>query len=431
MRILSDQAGGISRRRSTTLSSEGGGRGMALLMVLTSIAVLTSVAIEFAWQTRVDTTLAATARDELRAHYLARSAVNLSRLLLHFQYQLDRQSGGPLGLLGQAGGAAGGMPKIRLWELIPIESEAVNTFVGSVAAPPSDEVPAPPPSVRPGQAVPATGLRSFGSFEGGFAATIQDEESKINVNKLNNPGSRGAIAMQQLLLLWNDPRWDFLFEEETRWRERYTREEIALHIRDWIDENETGSAIDRVTGEIADGFSDELGPYTRYPQRYQPKNALFDSVEELYLVAGVSDRLMAAFGDRLTVFPDINAKLNVNTSDPMQQYANILVAAADPNLPILRDPVFVRQVLEQLEMARAFGGFIGLTVQQFVGILKAAGIPVKPAIEHNPQGNDELGDSSQTFRIEGVGRVGDVSRRITAVVRYDEGLGKLLYWRED
>src|SRR5207245_1298688 len=81
-------------------------------------------------------------RDELRAYYLARSAVNLSRLLLHFQKQVD-QLGGQLGpvlssvLAGQAPRTGtGGVPQapaaapasnlgIRLWEILPIDSNAM------------------------------------------------------------------------------------------------------------------------------------------------------------------------------------------------------------------------------------------------------------------------------------------------------------------
>lgn len=403
---------------------------MALLLVLTSIAVLTAVAVEFSYDTRIDTTLAANSRDELRAYYMARSATNLSRLVLHFQHQLDQQGG----QLQQAAAAAGmpdmGMPKIRLWEALPVESSAINMFIGAASGPPSTDTPDAPLSPRPGEAVPATGLMSFGSYEGGFSASITDEESKINLNRLNNPGATGRVAAQQLMMLWNDPRWDFLFNETTSHGEKYTREELLLHLRDWIDEDQSGSALDRVSGEIVQAAADEVGPYTRYRPAYKPKNALFDSMDEVYQVAGVTDRLMAAFGDRLTVYPDINAKLNINTNDPMQQYVNILIAAADENHMALQNPATIQLILEQIELARMLP-FTSLSVSQFVGILEGAGIPVKPEIKHNPQANDVMSDQSQTFRIEAVGQVGDVTKKLTSVVRYDQALGKLLHYRED
>ena len=71
-------------------------RGAALLLVLMVVAVVTVLATELAYDTRVSLQIAANARDELRASYQARGAVALSRLVLHFQQRLD-----------QAGGAAG------------------------------------------------------------------------------------------------------------------------------------------------------------------------------------------------------------------------------------------------------------------------------------------------------------------------------------
>jgi general secretion pathway protein K len=51
-------------------------------MVLTWIALSVALVSEFSYGTSVDAAQAANARDELRAHYLARSSVNLSRMLI-------------------------------------------------------------------------------------------------------------------------------------------------------------------------------------------------------------------------------------------------------------------------------------------------------------------------------------------------------------
>jgi general secretion pathway protein K len=450
MRIFSDRAS------ATTVARDArGGRGVALLMVLTSIAVLTAVAVDFAYNTRVDTTLAVHARDSLRAEYMAKSALNFGRLVLHFQNQIDGQSGqlqsalgsltGALG--GNAGAAAGaaagasglgGIGALRLWELLPVESGAISTFVGAAAAPPSlDEAPLPGAgaAAEPGKAVPATGLLSFGTFDGGFHAEIQDEESKLNLNRLGGIASMSRATALQLYMLWVDPRWDFLFDRENSHRERYNRFDQLTLIRDYVDEDEVESSLDQTAllapaGDVfVAGFGDEEGPYTRYEPRYKPKNAPFDSLPEVYLVPGVTDRFMAAFGDRITVYPDRNTPVNVNTSDPLQQLANIQSAARDPNQPALQDPRIIQTIFEQLALLRAVPG-VGITLQSFVSVVEAAGIPVKPEIKNNAA-NNPLGDKSQTFTIRATGRAGDVERTLTAVVRYDQGLGKLLYYREE
>jgi len=421
----------VQRRRARGGARGGGQRGMALILVLSSIAVLTAVAVDFAYNTQVDTRLAVSARDELRAYYLAKSATNLSRLLLSFQNQID----GQMGAAGAAaGGALGGMGNIRLWEAIPLDSSAITAFVEATSGGPSDEEPPLAPlHPEPGEAIPTAGLASFGSFDGAFMAEIEDEESKVNLNKLDNPGNRGIIAATQLLNLMVDPRWNFLFDEMNSHRERYTREEILIRIRDWIDTDEVETTLNpgSPTELFVPGFGDEEGPYTRYTPRYKPKNALFDSMEEVYQVAGITDRFMAAFGASLTVYPDINSKLNVNTNDPLQQLMLIRDAAADPLAPALNNPIIIEQILEQIAMVRMLGPMMGMTVQQFVSILEANGIVVRPEIKHNPAANDYLGDKSQTFLIRATGQAGTVSKTLVSVIRYDQGLGRLLYYREE
>jgi general secretion pathway protein K len=148
-------------------------------------------------------------------------------------------------------------------------------------------------------------------------------------------------------------------------------------------------------------------------------------------VHGVTDRFMAAFRDRLTVYPDVNARPNVNTDDPLMMYMAIL-SVADPTRPDprLKDPVFMQEVVSRIQAARAFS-FFGMSVADFVAVVEAAGIAVNPSIKANPAGNRLLGDKSSTFSIKSVGEAGSVQKTITAVIRLDDGLGRLLYWREE
>src|SRR5262245_31508711 len=65
--------------------------GVALIVVTVTIAVLGAVVGDFAFNARVDLEAAANARDTLRAEYLARSGIQLSRLLIKVQQSvLDR-----------------------------------------------------------------------------------------------------------------------------------------------------------------------------------------------------------------------------------------------------------------------------------------------------------------------------------------------------
>lgn len=455
------------------------GRGVALLFVLVTVAILTSVAVDFSYNTRVNLELAAQSRDALRARSLAMSAMNFSRLLLKFQKQLDtvsgaatqgigdimsklggqdptqleelaRQAGVNLpaggiqsllgGLGGAAGGGGGGSPSlsIRLWEVVPIDSNAALSFISAAfPAPDEDAEDKARERQRTASSMPddqgSPIDASFGEFTGNFGAKITDEDQKINAQRLEYSLGGGALAtLAQLHAMIDDPKFDFIFSEEDRNRDVVERKDLILALKDWIDADETQSTLDltAVPSPFVPGFGDENGPYSRYKRRYKAKNAKLDTVQELHQVWGVDDAFMTAFGDRLTVYPDVNSTLNINTDDPLQMLINIITAAENPNDPALRDPVRLQLIMEQIRLLKRFP-FIGLSVGTFARIIEGAGIKVKPVIMANSAQNVFLGDRSSTFRIVATGEVGRVKKTLTAVVRYDDGLGQLLYWHEE
>jgi general secretion pathway protein K len=426
-------------------------RGVALILVLTTIAILTSIGVDFSYSSRVSLKLAENLRDETRAYYMARSAVNISRLLLHFQKQVDGMGSqlGPAlqGILGQKASPAAPVPPgaqgqpgaqasqslgIRLWELVPVDSNAFSAFLaGSVQG--LDKLAS---SERPAPAPAEEGLaqHTFGASDGSFHARITDENSRINVQRLNGLSGAAYTTLVQLRAMMSDPKYDFIFNEEDANRDRVSRDDVIIAMKDWADLDETGSAIDPTNNAspFVSGYSDENGAYDRYVPRYKAKNDKFDSLEELYMVRGVNDRFMAAFGDRLTVWPDINARLNINPNDPQQMLTNILIAAQNPNDAALRDPRLLQTILKEIQLRKMFS-FFGMSAQDFVSILAANGIRLRKEIDPRLGGNANqfFGSTSDTFRIVATGRVGRIEKSVTAVVRYDDSLGKMLYWKED
>jgi len=455
------------RKRSRTQSAIAE-RGVAMIIVLVGLAVLAVVANEIRYNSIVELRLAANARDDLRATYLARSGLAMSRLMLKFQKQLDQvqipnlgsllqQYGGLLGgaggganglsdLLNQAGGAAGGnaVPppqtmSIQLWRMARIDCYMLQGLIPQNdeqqkfgIAPPSHSKKFDFDEENPELAKAQEALQ-FGGFKGCFESTITDEEERINIARLNAPALSAAVTLGQLMATLSDKKYAFLFEHEDSHHERVQPADVILAMRDWIDEDEAGDQIN-TTGQgdpFIKGFSDENGPYQDYSPRYHAKNAGFDSLDELYMVHGVNDRFMAAFKDKFTVYPDINARLNINTDDPMLLWVDIL-SVADPSKPDprLADPVFIDTVIQKIRAARVFALF-GMSVTDFVNIIQAAGVAVNPTILNNVQNQRFLSDKSSTYRVKVKGTAGDVTRTITTVIRLDDGLGRLVYWRED
>ena len=292
------------RRRTRTR------RGVTLLMVTVSIAILTAVAAEFAFQTRVDLELATHQRDALRAEYLAKSSIGLARMLLLFQKQLDRTA-------GQIPGLPQGMNlNLQLWRMAKLDCLLMNSVVPQSGAGRRGKF-----AITGAGGVDEQGRIQYGGFSGCFDARIEDEQEKLNVNALAGLQTGTAQgAVQRLYNLVSDKRFDFVFDREDANRIKANPNDVLIAIKDWVDDDDVQSALNvNALGQatLQPGFSDEAALYTRYTPRYRPKNSWFDSLAELYLVNGVTDRFMAAFGDRLTVYPDPNAPLNVNSDDPL------------------------------------------------------------------------------------------------------------------
>lgn len=461
-----------------------GERGVALLLVLVGIAVLALVANEVRYNSMVELRLATNQRDELRAHFLARSGIALSRLILRYQKQVDQIpipnfgamlqqaiGGNPAlaGLLGMAGGAgglpgglpgaggmlgAGGMPgapgmppgapgmstaSIQLWRMAKVDCHMIEGMVPQVDAKggltqiktaESKKFAFDDENPELGKEMQG---KQFGSFTGCFDTVITDEEERINLNKLDAPQLAALPVVLQLTTTLNDKRYEFLFEKEDANRLKVPANDIVIGMKDWIDEDESGSTLNTNLGgdPFVRGFSDENSGYSNYTERYRAKNARFDSLDEVFLVHGVNDRFMAAFKDKFTVYPDMNSRLNINTDDPvMLEIAIRSVANPIPVDPRLADPIFIDTVIKRIRAARLFAMF-GMSVTDFVNIVASAGIAVNTTILNNVQNQRIVGDKSNTYRLSVTGSAGDVTRTITAVVRLDDGLGRLVYWREE
>ncbi|MBX7113341.1 MAG: general secretion pathway protein GspK [Myxococcaceae bacterium] len=415
--------------------------GVALLMVLIGLALLALMAQEMRYNSIVELRLATNQRDELRAHYMAKSSLGLARLMLRFQKQLNGMQipgiGDIMKLLSPDGAASPAQNvSLQLWRMVKIDCYMLQGLI------PSEE---PTGGVGPKsgkkfsfdddnpELADKQKQRSFGSFEGCFNAVLSDEEEKINLNQLDLGPLQVRIPLSKMLVTLADKKYEFLFEKEDSNKVKVTPQEIIGAIRDWVDEDEVAAQLN-LSGQgdpIVKGFSDEAYRYDRYEPRYKPKNARFDSLDELYMVHGVNDRFMAAFRDKFTVYPDINSKQNINTDDPVLLELAIR-AIADPSKPDarLQDPVFIDTLIQKIRAARIVP-IIGMSVGDFVTTLTAAGVAVNPTITSNAAGQGFINDKSTTFMIKATGEAGDVTRTLTAVVRLDDGLGRLVYYRED
>lgn len=434
--------GGVARPRRP--------RGAALLVVMVAVALVTAVAVELAYQARVSLQIAGNARDELKAQALARGSVALGRLVLHFQAKLDETAGKTQALVGTltpaAQAAAPPIPRPQLWKLVPVDSLLVANLFGGGATterPPAGAAAADRPAGQAGRPLAGEGGApgaAPGGPDGHFQAVIEDEDRKVNV-QFDETEKWSSARLAAFLALVGDRRWDFLFDREDAAGQRTTRTDLAVHLRDWEDPDQVQSVVTGLPNKpFEDGFGDENFVYDRAADRYKAKNARFDSLDELFMVTGVSDAFMAAFGDRLTVYVGRNVGTNVNASDPDELLRNAQIMADPPLQPILSDPTFAER-LQKAVRELNMGGFVALSPFQFAQLLETMGLSVDAACAQPVDRDKKCGftDRSQVFTVRGVATVGNVEKAVEAVVTFESTqarndtsqLGRLLHWREE
>ena len=427
--------------------------GVALLVVMTIIVILTVLAMDFSYNAKVNLNLAANSRDEVKAFYLAKSAVNISRLVLYYQKQVD-QTLQKMKIPGFAGG-------IQLWKLIPIESDFTKSFAkgqifdtlgiptvqpaapGGEGAPPTPAAGKPPPpkkssagtssGAKEARAFESEGSAKteFGDFDGYFKAEIEDEESKISLRNFDNLSGWRNLAMTELMTLVLPARYNYMFENKDADGQYTTRQELIGGIKDFIDADD--KMFDLMTGT-------DIGPpedmyYGKLEEPYLCKNAPLDTLAELRMVRGAGDSFFAQFGDRLTVYPV--QKMNLNSADDLMITALVCGFIKDKNHPFCTDTTGAtrKTVLERFQRFKALKAsqnmFYSPSLADIREFFTSEGIPLNDSMFGLGKMEDAITNTSSFFTIKALGKVGNVVRTITCVVFTGDGKSDILYWRED
>lgn len=421
-----------SRRRSQS--------GVALLMVLVLILLSTTLTIEMQYDTHIQLQMAANSRDAMRAEYLAKSAVGFTHLILAFntQYQRLKNSAQVKRFIKFAPPQMQMvMNRLQLWRIAPIDSAVLKQlFTGGFGSRPPD------PNKQQDKADQGK-LYNFGDFTGRFSAKLSDESSKINLNRFRLSYADAQKLRVQLMHLFAAKKYDKLFENPRADGTRVTRAEQIAAFEDWVDRD------NNVAG--ASG-SDEDSKYRYQEKGYFSKNHYFTSLQEIRLVFGVDDLFYQTFAQYFTVFGN-RSKINIQDASEdvlaslVTNYAvkyNGKTLKPAERLLIARDPGF-QQFMKAMTMYRSYLGFNdldtfinwcanptvlpstlypGAQTQQFT-----AGTMPK-VILNKIQLNNVADVAASTFRVDAVGQVGRVKRRITTVI-YAEPSGRRLvyYWR--
>lgn len=312
-------------------------RGMALLLVLVVVALLTSLLTDLAYSTLVDMRLTETFRDSTRAYYLAKGGLNAGRMIL----QEDRNRHDSLDE--------------------PWSKGVVNYPVG----------------------------------EGSVTIGIEDQDGKLAINAMVDGDNPDTVMIDRFYRLMVNLELG----------EQANPAELTAALIDWLD---TGSApydeirTDGLRIPVA-GAEDSY--YRSLAQPYPCKNGPLETLQELALVKGFSAEILKAITPHLAARRTL--KVNVNTA------SKEVLLSLDPQVDFAAVQAIVRhreeKPIDNIAQLEAV-----LTPQAYTVIKTLANL-------------EQIGTTSQYYRIESTALYNDGSRRLVAEV--DKKDNTLLFFK--
>lgn len=400
-------------------------RGIALVMVMGAIAILTVMLAEFQDETSAELAAATAQRDGVQAEYMARSAVNLSRLLVAAEPTM-RKAIAPLFMMLKKT-----PPQLPVWEFSDRllgafnDEEASKDFARTVG-------------------VDISQGKNLGMPGGRYELVIVDEDAKINVNQAASNQFAQIRVAKEIMGLIAPAQYSTLFEQRDGTGQFHDRFATCSAIIDWADVDEQAMNCDLsqlTAAQTSSGVEDAW--YQLLPKPYRRKNAPYDSLEELHMVRGVSEDFWSTFVDPdptnpkkriMTVWG--SGAVNVNTANAQTLLA--LVCAGAPTAEICTNPTQASAFLTGVTMARGItmGAPLFGSPRDFVSAMTGHGqlgpmlaaIGMKPVVfQSQADFQKSISTESKMFSIYAVGVKKGYRRetrvRVHAVVDFRQAPG--------
>lgn len=349
---------------SEILKSE---RGVALMIALFAMMLLTFIAIEVSYDTTVDYVVASQQVNRIRAHYAAKSGLELSLLRIMLYKQVLASVGSSLPDKSMLD-PIWSFP--FMWPPVVADKKIKMTEVerGMIKDVVKDSL-----------------------MTASFATTITPEGAKLDINDLgsNVKGLKNSMIQQLVKVFKSEVEHNEAFADKYS---GYRFEELVNNIADYIDEDK-----DSLNG------GDESAPYRDLEDKEieMPPNRGLRTVDELHQVAGMNEDFYKVLAPKVTVFG--TKGVNVNYADK-----NTLMAL-DPSMT----EEAVNKLIERRNNPKQGGPF--KSEQEFFSFIQGYGVNFK-AIEESKV--PLLFDVEFNFRVVSTGLSGNVKREIT-VVTYD------------
>jgi general secretion pathway protein K len=388
-------------------------RGIALIMVLGAVSVLTVVLAEFQDEAGAEVAAANADRDAVQAEYLARSAINLTRLVIATEPIVRRTVAPMFQMMRRT------PPQLPIWEYADRilaafnDSAATKEFASSVG-------------------IDLSQAKNLGLEGGRFEVKVVDEDAKIDANLGGSNQIAHIRLARELLGLMNGMQYDRLFERMDADGQTHDRQQICSAIIDWADLDEQRFDCN-VTETNSGGTTGEDAYYANLKKPLRRKNGPFDSLEELHMIRGVTDDFWATFiepdpsrPEKRTLAVWGQGTVNVNSANAQALVAVICSDARDSEL--CKDPQQAALFTMGVNMARgvAMGVPIFGNTDEFIAMMKGEGLlgpllanlGVKKVSFKSPnEFKKTIATESKVFSIYAVGVVKGYKRETRSLVQ--------------
>ena len=376
-------------------------KGIAMVTAIMIIAVLMMFVADILISSQVNLQLNAANRDNVKAEYMALSALNIGTMLLTADFAYD------LMMMQQQPGAKEQDGMGDFWSLLnemPIGGETLEMLEMFRE------------SFSLGKVLDSGILEQLRQFDGTFVVNVFDESSKININMCARGRCIETKAMLEALFSCPAER-TFLDKKDL------TPKQLVARIVDWVDSN--NKPTEGATYNEEDEIYEERRPKTR------TKNAPFDSVDELRQIEGWDEDIHAAFSPYLTVFPYSKSNadkstININTVNRSLMWCLF---------PEARNDECAQK--STLSLKERNTDKTNLTDGKKVGEILAESFCYSGGGDDSAKNrNSWFTQKSTVFRIEARGIVGDQEKVLRVVVertmptdpKNDMSTAKVLYW---
>jgi general secretion pathway protein K len=324
----------IQRRARAARRPASRREGFALLLSMIALTILAVLVADLHETTGTSFAASIAERDQLKAELLARSGVNLTRMLV----AQERPVRTMLNMFPITKMMFGGrpIPQIPVWHYANMLLKPFADFNSSKGDAES-------------AGFDLDLAEGLGDTGGSFEILGAAENGKVNVNhpRLRNDEMSRLSVAGPLYQLMAPARFDPLFSQFDEKGRMSNRGDLIANIIDWWDIEDQRTSYDPTMGTIQSSGGEDTDYYRDQPEPYLIKNAPFDTLEELRLVRGMTDDAWATFVEpdvedpsrrTMTVWAGTTAAINPNEAEPEVLLARVCGFTEFKQQPLCNDP---------------------------------------------------------------------------------------------